>query len=340
MKHLLVTLCCLVWLASDVTAQSPSGDPKAWKRYQSAGEKALKAKDSLEAERQFALAVAEAEKIRKGESKLKDSLDDLAPLLVNHRKYDEAQAAYERLCALHAKDLGSNHLKVAECLFGLADAHRFANRLFEAEEALLQAKAIVERKTEPTHTARILVRGSLASVHAAQGRFADAEALYKSAIELAENPRVHYKQYADGQIVERRYLPPYQLLGSLRNDLGLLYSKQHRWAEAEDSFNRAQRLYQQGGGKENSGVALAMANRGTVYLEQKKFAEAEQLLTAALALREKAFAPNHPIIAETLKALAAAQQHRDPELAKATIRRAMQIQAAASPPIFTPPSSL
>jgi len=243
MKHLVITLCCVLWLASDVTAQSPAGDPKTWKRYQSAGEKALKAKNSLEAERQFALAAAEAEKIRKGESKLKDSLDDLAPLLVNHRKYNEAQVAYERLCALYAQDLGSNHLKVAECLFGLADAHRFAKRLFEAEEALLRAKAIVERKTEPTHTARILVRGSLASVHAAQGRFADAEALYKSAIELAENPRVHYKQYADGQIVERRYLPPYQLLGSLRNDIGLLYSEQRRWVEAEDSFKRAQRFY-------------------------------------------------------------------------------------------------
>ena len=328
MKHLVVTLCCVLWLAIDVTAQPPTGDPKAWKRYQSAGEKALKAKNSLEAERQFALAAAEAEKIRKGEGKLKDSLEDLAPLLVNHRKYDEAQAAYERLCALHAKDLGSNHLKIAECLFGLADAHRFAKRLFEAEEALLRAQAIVDRKTEPTHSARIWVRGSLASVHAAQGRFADAEALYKTAIELAENPRVHYKQYADGEIEERRYLPPYRLLGSLRNDLGLLYSEQRRWTEAEDSFKRAQRFYQQGGGKDNSGVALALANLGHAYLKQLKFQEAEAALEQSLSIREKAFASGHPLIAETLEALAAAQHQRDPQLARATLKRAMQLRAS------------
>src|SRR5688572_6470354 len=103
MKDLAVTICFLFLLISHVTAQSPAGDARAWKRYQSAGEKALKAKDSLEAERQFSLAVAEAEKIRKGESKLRESLDDLAPLLVNHRKYEAGQAAYERLHDLYVK---------------------------------------------------------------------------------------------------------------------------------------------------------------------------------------------------------------------------------------------
>ena len=169
MQYLFVTLCLLSWVTSNLAAQSAAGDPKAWKRYQSAGEKALKAKDSLEAERQFTLAVAEAEKIRKGEGKLQESLDDLAPLLVNHRKYEAALAAYERLCVLYAKDVGSNSLKVAEALFGFAQSCKFGKRLFEAEDALLRARAIIERKTEPTHTARILVQGELASVHRRKG---------------------------------------------------------------------------------------------------------------------------------------------------------------------------
>jgi tetratricopeptide (TPR) repeat protein len=330
MQYLFVTLCLFSWLTSNLAAQSATGDPKAWKRYQSAGEKALKAKNSVEAERQFTLAVAEAEKIRKGEGKLQESLDDLAPLLVNHRKYEAALAAYERLCVLYAKDVGSNSLKVAEALFGFAQACKFGKRLFEAEDALLRARAIIERKTEPTHTARILVQGELASVHSAQGRLLEAESLYKSAIELAENPRVHYKQYADGAIQERRYLPPYQLLGSLRNDLGLLYGEQRRWAEAEDSFKRAQRLYQTGGGKDNSGVALALANLGHLYLQQMKFAEAQAALEQSLAIREKGFAPNHPLIADTLEALAAAQHPGNPELAKTTLKRALQIRGTTA----------
>jgi len=335
MKYLVVTICLLSSLSSQAAVESPAGDAKAWKRYQSAGEKALKAKNSLEAERQFALAVAEAEKIRKGESKLRESLDDLAPLFVNHRKYDQAQAAFERLHDLYAKDLGSNHIRVAECLLGLGHAYAYGKRLFEAEDAFLQARRIIERKlleNHPAmienHAAMIQVRNGLAFVNAQQGRHADAEALYISAIEMAERPRVEYRRRANGAVDEIRYTPPYQLIGGMRNDLGLLYAAQNRWAEAEESFKRAQRMFQTGFGKESSGVALSLGNLGHAYLLQKKFSEAEDALGQALAIREKAFAPNHPIVADTLEMLAAAQKQRSPELAETTLKRAQQIRAA------------
>jgi tetratricopeptide (TPR) repeat protein len=335
MKYLVVTACFLSCLISHVVAQAPAGDAKAWKRYQSAGEKALKAKDSLEAERQFALAVSEAEKIRKGEGKLRESLDDLAPLLVNHRKYDQAQSAFERLCVLYANDLGSNHIRVAECLLGLGHAYAYNKKLFEAEDAFLQARRIIERKVRENysgitenHPAMIQVKNSLAFVNAEQGRHADAEALYISAIEMAERPRVEYKRRANGAVEEIRYTPPYQLIGGMRNDLGLLFAAQDRWAQAEESFKRAQRMFQTGYGKESSGVALSLGNLGHAYLKQKKFSEAEDALGQALAIREKTFSPNHPILADTLEMLAGAQKQRSPELAETTLRRAQQIRAA------------
>ena len=163
-----------------------------------------------------------------------------------------------------------------------------------------------------------------------QGRHADAEALYRSAIELAERPRVEYRRRANGTVEEIRYTPPYQLIAGLHNDLGLLLTRQDRWAEAEESFKRAQRTFQTGYGKESSGVALSLGNLAHVYLKQSRFGEAEQTLTQALAIREKGFAPNHPIIADTLEMLAAAQHKRDPELAGATLKRAQQIRAAAT----------
>ena len=327
MKYPGVTVCLLFLIMRPISAQSPSGDARAWKRYQSAGEKALKAKNSLEAERQFTLAVAEAEKIRKGEGKLRESLDDLAPLLVNHRKYVPAQGAFERLCVLYAKDLGSNHIRVAECLVGLGHAYAYSKKLFEAEEAFLEARRIIARKAHENHPAMIQVQSSLAFVNTEQGRHADAEALYRSAIELAERPRVEYRRRANGTVEEIRYTPPYQLIAGLHNDLGLLLTRQDRWAEAEESFKRAQRTFQTGYGKESSGVALSLGNLGHVYLKQSRFGEAEETLTQALAIREKGFAPNHPIIADTLEMLAAAQHKRDADLARATLKRAQQIRA-------------
>jgi tetratricopeptide (TPR) repeat protein len=330
MKYLGIVVSLSVCFATQLVAQSPAGDARAWKRYQSAGEKALKAKDSLEAERQFTLAVAEAEKIRKGEGKLRESLDDLAPLLVNHRKYERAQAAFERLRDLYTKDLGSNHIRVAECLLGLGHAYTYQKKLFEAEEAFLEAKRIVGRKPTENYAATIQVRSSLALVNAEQGRHADAEALYISAIDMAERPRVEYRRRENGAVEEIRYTPPYQLIGGMRNDLGLLYAVQDRWAEAEESFKRARRMFQTGFGKESSGVALSLGNLGHVYLKQKKFSEAEDVLGQALAIREKAFAPNHPIVADTLELLAVAQKQRSPELAETTLKRAQQIRAVTS----------
>jgi uncharacterized protein HemY len=86
-------------------------------------------------------------------------------------------------------------------------------------------------------------------------------------------------------------------------------------------------LFQTGYGKESSGVALSLGNLGHAYLEQKKFSEAEDALGQALAIRQKTFAPHHPIIADTLELLAAAQSQRDPELSRATSKRAQQIRA-------------
>jgi tetratricopeptide (TPR) repeat protein len=321
-------------LATQLCAQSPAGDAKAWKRYQSAGEKALKGNDSFEAERQFTLAVAEAEKIRKGEGKLRESLNDLAPLLVNHRKYEQAQGALERLRALYVEYLGSNHIRVAECWLGLGHAYAYNKKFFEAEAAFLEARRIIERKSLEYnlaiiehHPAMIEVRNGLAFVNAQQGRHADAEELYRFAIESAERPRVDYRRWANGAVRKTYYPPPYQLLAGLHNDLGLLLATQDRWAEAEESFKRAKRMFQIENGKNSSGVALSLANLGDVYLKQSRFGEAEEALTRALAVREKAFAANHPIIADTLEMLAAAQSKRDPELAKATLNRAQQIRA-------------
>jgi tetratricopeptide (TPR) repeat protein len=337
MKYAGIIVSLFVCLATQPGAQASTGDAKAWKRYQSAGEKALKAKDSLEAERQFTLAVAEAEKIRKGEGKLRESLNDLAPLLVNHRKYEQAQGAFERLRALYVEDLGSNHIRVAECLVGLGHAYTYNKKLSEAEAAFLEARRIIDRKSleynlarMEHHPAMIEVRNGLAFVYAQQGRHAEAEALYRFAIESAERPRVEYRRWANGRVRVIRYEPPYGLLAGLSNDLGSLLATQHRWAEAEESFKQAQRMFQTGFGKGSSGVALSLANLGHAYVKQSRFDEAEETLTRALAVREKVFASNHPIIADTLEMLADVQSRRDPELAKATLKRAQQIRAAGA----------
>ena len=328
-------LCCLlIVLAFDPclnaasAAEAPKGDLKAWKRYQNAGEKAFKSRDSLEAEKQFTLAVEEAERMPKGEGRLRESLEDLAPLLLSHRKYQQAQLAYERLLASYEKELGSNHLRVAGTLIGLGDACTYGRRYPEAEVALLRAKRIVETKLGALHPDIVLVHAGLASVYRETGRFDEAERLYKVAIQIAESPQIK-TEFAGSGLQQTRYQPHYEMAAGLMNDLGVLYKARSRFPEAEAMLKRALKMYEEARGAQTSGAAMVLHNLGVVYLEQKQFAEAEPPFRRALAIREKAFGPTHPAIAASLEALAAATEGRDIQQANSLRARAREIRARA-----------
>jgi len=307
-------------------AETPKGDVKAWKRYQSAGEKAFKARDSLEAEKQFALAVEEAERLPKGEGRLRESLHDLAPLLLSHRKYHQAQLAYERLRGLYEKELGSNHLRVAGTLIGLGQACAYGHRYAEAEVALLRARRIVEAKSGALHPDIVPVHAGLAGVYRETGRFDEAESLYKTAIQIAESPQIKTEFVGSG-IQQTRYQPRYEIAAGLMNDLALLYEVRSRFPEAEATLKRALKTYEDARGAESSGAAMVLHNLGVVYIRQKQFAEAEPPLRRALTIREKAFGRAHPVVADTLEALAAATEGRDIHQANSLRVRAREIRA-------------
>ena len=328
-------LCCLLivlafnpCLNAASAGETPQGDVKAWKRYQSAGEKAFKARDSLEAEKQFTLAAEEAEQMPKGDGRLRESLQDLAPLLLSHRKYHQAQLAYERLRGLYEKELGSNHLRVAGALVGAGEACIFGNRYGEAEAALLRARRIVELKSGALHPDIVPVHAALAAVYRHTGRLDQAEALYKTAIQIAESPVVKTEFVGSG-VQQTRYQPRYEIAADLMNDLALLYGAQSRFPEAEGMLKRALKTYEGARGAESSGAASALHNLGIVYLRQKQFAEAEPPLRRALAIREKAFGRAHPVAADTLEALAAATELQDVQQANSFRARAREIRAGS-----------
>jgi tetratricopeptide (TPR) repeat protein len=311
------------------TPAAPQGDIKTWKRYQSAGEKAFKARDSIEAEKQFALAVQEAERLSKGQSRLRESLQDLAPLLLSHRKYDQAGAAYGRLRELYESELGSNNLRVAGALIGLGQACACANRYAEAETALVRARKIIELKSGALHPDMIYVQSSLAGVYRQTLRFAEAESLYKTAIQIAESPQVK-TEFREMGLRQTRYQPRYELAAGLMNDLALLYQAQSRFPDAEAVLKRSLKAYEDATGIQSAGAGLALHNLGILYLRQRQFAEAHRSLARALTIREKAFGTHHPAVAETMEALAAATEPQNVQQARQLRARAREIRASSA----------
>jgi tetratricopeptide (TPR) repeat protein len=83
------------------------------------------------------------------------------------------------------------------------------------------------------------------------------------------------------------------LLCSIKNKVRTI----KRWA----FFQETVRIRDQG--QESEELATALSNLARVLRDQKRYSEAEPLYKRALAIREKAFGPNHESVAAVLAQL-------------------------------------
>ncbi|MGH7219816.1 MAG: tetratricopeptide repeat protein, partial [Nitrospiraceae bacterium] len=142
-----------------------------------------------------------------------------------------------------------------------------------------------------------------------RGQYDKAENFFHAAIEQAEqigslNPR---------------------LAGSL-NELGILYAKQHKYAQAELMFQRSLGVIVAALGSDHPDVAVILKNIGILKASQRQYAEADLLLSQSLSLTNRVLGHEHPTVAVTLRTLAVFQaiQGRYGE-AERFIRRSLAI---------------
>jgi tetratricopeptide (TPR) repeat protein len=170
----------------------------------------------------------------------------------------------------------------------------------------------------------------LAELHQAQGRYTDAEPLYRRALAISEkalgpdHPAVatsldhlgllydHQGQYPDAEPLYKRALtirekalgPDHASVSISLNNLAFLYNYQGRYAKAEPLLRRALAIFENALGPDHPGLGPPLNNLAAVYTAQGRYADAELLHRRALAIFEKAFAPDHPRVANTLRHLA------------------------------------
>jgi tetratricopeptide (TPR) repeat protein len=130
---------------------------------------------------------------------------------------------------------------------------------------------------------------TLADVSRAEGRFAEAERLYKRALAI------------DEEALEKDHLNVARDV----NNLAKLYQAQGQYAEAEPLYRRGLAMREKDLGPVHPEVAQSLNNLAEVYYAQGKYTEAEPLHKRALAIREKVLGPVHPEVAQSLNNLAA-----------------------------------
>ncbi|KAH7132768.1 acyl transferase/acyl hydrolase/lysophospholipase, partial [Dactylonectria macrodidyma] len=88
------------------------------------------------------------------------------------------------------------------------------------------------------------------------------------------------------------YISDELVTGSLHM-LGMLYSDQGKFQEAEEIYERALEGYEKTLGPHHTSTLNTVNNLGLLYLDQGKFKEAEEMYERALEGREKALGPQH-----------------------------------------------
>jgi CHAT domain-containing protein/Tfp pilus assembly protein PilF len=118
----------------------------------------------------------------------------------------------------------------------------------------------------------------LALLYQAQGRYSEAEPLFKQVLQIIEN--VLGKEHPS-------------TLRSM-NNLAFLYKAQGRYSEAEPLYKQALQLREKVLGKEHPSTLSSMNNLAILYESQGRHSEAEPLFKQALQLREKVLGKEHP----------------------------------------------
>jgi CHAT domain-containing protein/Tfp pilus assembly protein PilF len=133
---------------------------------------------------------------------------------------------------------------------------------------------------------------NLAEIYRVQGRYADAEPLYKRALAIRE----------------KTFGPDHPDVGQSLNNLTLLFQTQGRYSDAEPLYKRALAIPEKAFGLDHPDVGLSLNNLGVLFQTQGRYSDAEPLYKRALAIREKAFGPDHPDVGQSLNNLAVLYQ--------------------------------
>jgi tetratricopeptide (TPR) repeat protein len=219
----------------------------------------------------------------KGEQKLWDILNEKLETLRVANRLPEAIRVAESALDLARRAFNEDPGMLAQSYDKLGQLLDQAGDHIAAKPYLLKAHELMEKASPP-----------------------DLRAIYRSARRLAfscdnsgqtdEAIQYYEKAIAAGSEMEEL---PYTDLGTMLNNIALLFRKSGRQKAAEPYYLHALQIYEKHLGPEHADVASVLNNLGVFYTNERRFTEAEKAHLRALAIREKVHPATHPDIAQS-----------------------------------------
>ena len=202
--------------------------------------------------------------------------------------FDDAAPMKEKALNTRRKQLGENHIDVAQSLGALGDLYRKQGKYAEAEPLLKKSLKLHETLLGKEHTDVANSLNTLAVLYENSARYAEAEPLYARALSIQE------KEFGKDD----------PKLAMVLTNLAILKARQGKYTEAEPLFQRVLRIDENELGQDHPRVATDYNNLAIAYKLQEKYEEAEPLYRRALEIQEKVLGHTHPAVARSLNNLA------------------------------------
>jgi len=205
-------------------------------------------------------------------------------------------------------------------------------------DALLIARRLYPNDEYPDGHAELATSlNNLAGICQAEGRYADAEPLYREALAmfkrlykgdhltvatflnnlaslLKEKGRYAESEslYQDALAMQKRLFKGDHLdVATSLNNLSRLYQAQGRYADAEPLCRNALDMFKRLFKGDHSYVATSLNNLGLLYQAQRKYADAEPVYRESLEIQKRLFKGDHPNVAATINNLATMYQTQE-----------------------------
>ena len=209
-------------------------------------------------------------------------------------RYREAKQQYLKALEIQEKVSGPNSREVGRTLQGLAQAYQAEGATSKTAELLNRAQEIAQRSSAPGDNSRAGISIDLGEAAQNVGKYAEAESLYKQAIDT----------------YEKTVGPEHPDLARALISLGCLYRDEEQFdiTKADPLLERALAIREKALGPNHPSTASALSNLSLLDFYEHKFGEAERFAERALPIEEKAYGLDSLEVSTTLNRLGLAER--------------------------------
>lgn len=210
---------------------------------------------------------------------LAEVFNNLGKLYLSTSRYSESEQLLGKALEIRKRELGDKNLGVADTLNNLALLYTNQGQNTKKVKLFLDQALLIQEELLGTDSPRRAISlQNLGDLYRIQRHYADAEKLYKEALD----------------IWEKTCGLEHRVAALCLNSLGLLYVKQNQYLKAENFHLQALEILNRVLDPNHPNIAVVLTNLAFCFQRQRKnYVEAESLYQQAKIIWEEIL-PNHP----------------------------------------------